>query len=130
MARWHTAMLDQQTSIVLGLEVWLEPFAGGAGAGLPIPDAGAAPELWLVDSALAIAAFWEEAATDSEALANRIERITADLAVYDAARVPGSTLRNCQLEAGPGLASGTYVPWSTAAQARPQRSPLRAPFLP
>ncbi|MGO1770605.1 MAG: hypothetical protein ACTH0V_16095, partial [Microbacteriaceae bacterium] len=109
MARWLTAMLEQQTSIVLDLEVWLEPFAGGAGAGLSIPDAGAVPELWLVDSALAIAAFWEEAATDSEALANRIERITANLAVYDAARVPGSTLRTCRLEAGPGLASGTYV---------------------
>lgn len=85
MAPWlSNVFADQYTS--MPLEVWIEPFAGGAGAGLTMLDAGAVSELWLVDANSGIAAFWSAVKHDGERLAHLIEQTTPDMALFSWAR--------------------------------------------
>lgn len=85
MAPWLTGMFAQQFAD-LPVEVWLEPFAGGAGAALTLLDRDAVDEAWLVDANPAIAAFWTAVVGDGEAFAHRVETTTATLGLYEAAR--------------------------------------------
>ena len=57
MAPFLAEMFAVQTSF-LDVEIWIEPFAGGAGAGLTLLDRGAVDEVWLTEKHPAIAAMW------------------------------------------------------------------------
>jgi len=70
----------------LAVEVWFEPFAGGAGAALTLLDADAVPEVWLVEKHPAIAAMWRTVLADGAHLAARVEAAVPDLALYAWAR--------------------------------------------
>lgn len=85
MAPWLASMFNQQLS-VMDIEIWLEPFAGGAGAALTLLDRGAVEEAWLVDANPAIAAFWQTVVEDGGALARRIESTVPTLELFGLAR--------------------------------------------
>lgn len=85
MAPWLAALFDQQWG-PLPVDIWIEPFAGGAGAALTLLDRDAVDEAWLIDQNPAIAAFWETVIEDGEQLATRIETTEPTMALYDASR--------------------------------------------
>lgn len=85
MSAWLADAYRNQSS-PMDVEIWIEPFAGGAGAGLTLLDRDEVDEVWLIELNPAIAAFWHVAATDTEQLAKRVEGYTPTLATYDAAR--------------------------------------------
>jgi DNA adenine methylase len=70
----------------MDVEVWLEPFGGGAGAALMALEAHDVPEAWIVESNPALAAFWTEVMNDGGQLAARVETTTPTLAMFDAAK--------------------------------------------
>lgn len=81
MTPWLGDMLEQQAGS-MDIEVWLEPFAGGAGAGLTLLDRDLIGELWLVDANPGIAAFHKTVVDDGEALARRVERTQPTLELF------------------------------------------------
>lgn len=85
MAGYLADMFADQVSC-LDIEVWIEPFAGGAGAGLALLDADAVGEVWLTERNPAIAALWRTALADPAGLASRVEVTRPDLAMWDDAR--------------------------------------------
>lgn len=85
MAPWLAALFDQQWG-PLPVDIWIEPFAGGAGAALTLLDRDAVDEAWLIDQNPAIAAFWETVLEDGEQLAALIERTAPTIALYDDSR--------------------------------------------
>ena len=85
MAPWLGEMFDRQVSF-MDIEVWLEPFAGGAGAGLTLLDRDAVGEVWLVDQNPAIAAFWASVVTEGAALAARVEKTRPSRELYETSR--------------------------------------------
>lgn len=85
MTGWLTDLFDQQAGY-MDIEVWLEPFAGGAGAGLTLLDRDVIDEVWLVDANPGIAAFWHTVVHDGDELARAVAATTPTLALYDAAR--------------------------------------------
>ena len=56
------------------LEVWIEPFAGGAGAALALLEAGVVDEVRLIEANPAIAALWRIILDEPDRLAARVER--------------------------------------------------------
>ncbi|WIB65875.1 DNA adenine methylase [Curtobacterium sp. MCBD17_040] len=85
MTSWLADLFAQQTGD-LPVEVWLEPFAGGAGAALTLLDRDAVNEAWLVDANPGIAAFWHTVVDDGPALAALVEQTTPTLTLYDECR--------------------------------------------
>lgn len=85
MAPWLARTFAAQQS-PMDIEIWIEPFAGGAGAALTLLDCDAIGEAWLVDANPGIAAFWQTVITDGEALAALIERTQPTMALYDHSR--------------------------------------------
>lgn len=85
MAPWLERVFDLQVGM-LDVEVWLEPFAGGAGAALTLLDRDVVGEAWIVDANPGIHAFWATVTTDGEALAARVKRTRPTMALYDACR--------------------------------------------
>lgn len=85
MANALADVIDRQTSL-LDIEIWMEPFAGGAGAGLRLLDDRVVSELWLVERHPALAAFWRTVVFEGEALAQRIESLNPDLNRWNDAR--------------------------------------------
>jgi len=81
MAPWLAEAFAVQTSN-MDVEVWIEPFAGGAGAGLTLLDAEAVSEVWLTEKHPAIAAMWRAVLDDGEALARRVETTSADMTLW------------------------------------------------
>ncbi|AZZ54942.1 DNA adenine methylase [Rathayibacter iranicus] len=71
MASWLGEMFDRQHS-GLPIELWIEPFAGGAGAALTLLNRGAVDEVHLIDANAGIAAFWQAVLADGEDLARRV----------------------------------------------------------
>lgn len=78
-------LLTNQASL-LDIEVWMEPFAGGAGAGLRLLDNGTVSELWLVERHPALAAFWRATTARGDELASRVETLEVDMPAWEQAR--------------------------------------------
>jgi len=85
MARWLAGMFGQQAGD-LPVEVWVEPFAGGAGAALTLLEQSAVEEAWLVEVNDGIAAFWQSVVDDGETLAAAVERTEPTLELFDQSR--------------------------------------------
>jgi DNA adenine methylase len=85
MAPWLSDLFGEQHGL-MDVEVWLEPFAGGAGAALTLLDRDVIGEAWIVDANPAIAAFWLSVSGDAETLAARVERTRPTMALYDSCR--------------------------------------------
>lgn len=71
---------------LLDVEIWVEPFAGGAGAGLHLLDRGVVGEVWLTEKNRSLAAFWRTATTNGDVLAARIRECQPDMDTWHASR--------------------------------------------
>lgn len=71
---------------LLDVEVWVEPFAGGAGAGLHLLERGVVDEVWLTEKNRALAAFWRTVVGDGGELAARVRACQPDVSTWHAAR--------------------------------------------
>lgn len=69
----------------MDIEIWMEPFAGGAGAGLTLLDQGLVGEVWLVEKNPALAAFWRAVVHEGAEFADRIEHLIPDMRSWGAA---------------------------------------------
>jgi len=85
MAPWLADMFADQGGL-MDVEVWMEPFAGGAGAALTLLDREAVEEVWLVDANPAIAAFWFALVNAGDELAARVARTAPSLELYERSR--------------------------------------------
>lgn len=70
----------------LPIEIWMEPFAGGAGAGLTLLSEEVIDELWLVEKNPAIAALWRSILGQGDALASRVEQTVPTMTLWGLAR--------------------------------------------
>ena len=68
------------------LEVWIEPFAGGAGAALALLEAGVVDEARLIEANPAIAALWRTILDEPDRLAAHVERHTPTTTSFYASR--------------------------------------------
>lgn len=59
----------------MDIEIWMEPFAGGAGAALALLNADAVGEAWLVEKHPAIAALWRAITGRAEQLASLVAEL-------------------------------------------------------
>lgn len=66
----------------MDVEVWIEPFAGGAGAGLTLLDRDAVGEVWLCEANPALAALWRTLIGDAAGFASRVAALTPTLGLY------------------------------------------------
>ena len=81
MAHWLTATFDSLRG-PMEVEVWLEPFGGGAGAALTALTSGKVPEAWIVEANPALAAFWSTVMNEGPALASRVRETVPTLALF------------------------------------------------
>lgn len=70
----------------MDIEIWIEPFAGGAGAGLTLLEAGVIGELWLVEKNPAVAALWAQITSNGEEFARRVEVTTPSMDLWSWSR--------------------------------------------
>ncbi|QOT19275.1 DNA adenine methylase [Paenarthrobacter sp. YJN-5] len=85
MAPWLTDTFEGLLG-PMDVEIWLEPFGGGAGAALTALCTGKVPEAWIVEANPALAAFWTTVMNDGPALAARVERTIPTLALFQESR--------------------------------------------
>lgn len=85
MAPWLTETFES-LQWPMDVEIWLEPFGGGAGAALTALTTGKVPEAWIVEANPALAAFWTTVMNDGPALAARVERIVPTLSLFQESR--------------------------------------------
>lgn len=97
MAPFLGEMFANQVA-TMDVEVWLEPFAGGAGAALTLLDADAVSEVWLTEKNPAIAAMWRTVLAEGAALAVKVERTIPDLATWEHARQMIAAAESGELE--------------------------------
>lgn len=71
---------------LLDIEIWMEPFAGGAGAGLALLNADRVPEVWLVERNRALAALWRAMCEQGDELAAQVAGTVPDLKVWHQAK--------------------------------------------
>lgn len=82
MAPWLTETFES-LRWPMDVEIWLEPFGGGAGAALTALTTGKVPEAWIVEANPALAAFWSTVMTDGPALADQVESTVPSLALFE-----------------------------------------------
>lgn len=70
----------------MAVDLWLEPFGGGAGAAIAAVRDHGVPEAWIVERNPALAAFWRVLLTDGSWLADEVEHTVPTLSLFDAAR--------------------------------------------
>lgn len=85
MAPFLADTFDSQWSL-LDVEVWIEPFAGGLGAGLTLLDRDQVGEVWFCEANPALAAMWRALITDPHEFAARVAATTPTQGTYEAAR--------------------------------------------
>lgn len=85
MTEWLVDVFDRLGG-PMDVEVWIEPFGGGAGAALMALEAHNVPDAWIVEANPALAAFWTAVVSDEGQLAARVERTVPTLAMFEAAR--------------------------------------------
>lgn len=90
-------------------EVWIEPFAGGAGVALALLESGAASEAWLVEANPAVAALWEWLLSDPDGAARRVELWEPTLDGFYAARDEVSRALEGDSEVRDDLAWSAFV---------------------
>lgn len=71
---------------LLNVEVWVELFAGGAGAGLHLLDRDVVDEVWLTEKNRALAAFWRTVVDNGEQLAGQVRACQPDMSTWHTAR--------------------------------------------
>lgn len=81
MATYLADMFEAQWG-PMDVEVWVEPFAGGLGAGLTLLDRGVVGEVWFSEKNPALAGMWRTLIADPGQFADRIERVTPTLDAY------------------------------------------------
>lgn len=68
------------------VELWIEPFGGGAGAALAAVIENDVPEAWIIESNPALAAFWTTIMSDGGRLAARVEGTAPSLGLFWSSR--------------------------------------------
>lgn len=101
----------------MDIEIWAEPFAGGAGAALTLLDTEAVCEVWLTEKHPAIAALWRTILADP-GLADRVEATRVDMALWHWAR---------EMIAEPGGASDLDLGFAALVVNRCSRSGMVTP---
>lgn len=81
MAPYLGEMFGVQSSL-LDVEVLVEPFAGGAGAGLTLLAAGVIDSLWIGERHPALAAFWRSVIADAGQVADVVADLTPSIDLY------------------------------------------------
>ncbi|OHU47311.1 hypothetical protein BKG82_27045 [Mycobacteroides chelonae] len=88
---------------LMDVEIWIEPFAGGAGAGLHLLEQGVVEEIWLTEKNPALAAFWRTVVENGAELSTRIRTCEPDMQMWHdakglvAASEAGETLSDIDL---------------------------------
>lgn len=85
MAPWLGDLFIHQYGL-MDVEVWMEPFAGGAGAALTLLDRDMVDHVHLIDANAGIAAFWCSVIAEGDNLAALVERTTPTLGLYERSR--------------------------------------------
>lgn len=85
MAPWLSDVFDD-LCWPMEVEIWLEPFGGGAGAALTALLSDRVPEAWIVEANPALAAFWITVMEDGPALSRRIASTVPTLSLFEDAR--------------------------------------------
>lgn len=85
MAPWLTGTFES-LQWPMDVEIWLEPFGGGAGAALTALTSGKVPEAWIVEANPALAAFWTTVMDEGPALASQVEGVIPSLGLFQASR--------------------------------------------
>lgn len=78
-------MLDYQTGF-MDVEVWVEPFGGGLGAGLALLDTDQVAQVWFAEANPALAALWRALITDTTRMAGLVAGVRPTLDVFEDAR--------------------------------------------
>lgn len=81
MTGWLAAVFDHLHG-PMDVEVWIEPFGGGAGAALMALEAHQVPEAWIVEANPALSAFWTTIMADEGRLAARVENTVPSLELF------------------------------------------------
>lgn len=124
MAPYLAAMFAEQVS-VMDVEVWLEPFAGGAGAGLSLLDDDAVGEIWLTEKNPALAALWRAMLTENETLATHVEQTVPDLDLWAWARSQvAAAARPGTTDADTGFAALVLNRCSRSGMVNPRVGPI------
>jgi DNA adenine methylase len=85
MSKW-LAEVFHTAATGMDVELWLEPFGGGAGAALMALDRHDVPEAWICETNVALAAFWQEVMDNGESFARRVASTTPALPSFWHAR--------------------------------------------
>lgn len=71
---------------LMDVEIWVEPFAGGAGAGLHLLEQGVVEEIWLTEKNPALAAFWRTVVTNGNELTAQVRACQPDMDIWHNSR--------------------------------------------
>lgn len=93
----------------MDVEIWVEPFAGGAGAALTALVHHDVPEAWLVEQNPALAAFWRTVLTDGHRLADRVSRTVPDMTLFGQSREVVTAALDGEQVPDADLAFATFV---------------------
>ena len=81
MAAYLTEVFDRHCG-PMDVEVWMEPFAGGAGAGLTLLASNTVEEVWLVEKNPALAALWRAMLHQGDELAATVSTTIPDMNLW------------------------------------------------